>query len=49
MTPNVNRLVIHAMADDESFISRKVASHADLENYASLGGKIAWDSARTRT
>ncbi len=43
MTPNVNRLVIHAMADDESFISRKVASHADLENYASLGGKIAWD------
>jgi len=43
VTPNVNRLVIHAMTDDESFISRKVASHADLENYASLGGKIAWN------
>ena len=44
VTPNVNRLVINAMADEDSFISRKVASHADLSNYTSLGGKIAWDT-----
>lgn len=43
VTPNVNRLVIHAMADDDGFISRKVAAHSDLENYTSLDGKIVWD------
>ncbi len=31
------------MADYDSFISKTVATHCDLENYTSLGKKIAWN------
>ncbi len=31
------------MADYDSFISKTVATHSDLENYKSLGKKIEWD------
>jgi len=43
VTPNVNRLFINYLGDYDSFISRTVATHADLENYKSLGKNIAWD------
>lgn len=42
VTANVNRLVINALADYDTFISRKVATNGDLENYTSLGKKILW-------
>ena len=42
VTPNVNKLVVNALADYDIFISRTVATHCDLENYKSLGKKIAW-------
>jgi ATP-dependent exoDNAse (exonuclease V) beta subunit len=42
VTPNVNKLVVNALADYDIFISRTVATHCDLENYKSLGKKIVW-------
>jgi exodeoxyribonuclease V beta subunit len=42
VTPNVNKLVINALADYDKFISKTVATHCDLENYTSLGKKIVW-------
>jgi ATP-dependent exoDNAse (exonuclease V) beta subunit len=42
VTPNINKLVVNALADYDIFISRTVATHCDLENYKSLGKKIAW-------
>jgi exodeoxyribonuclease V beta subunit len=43
VTPNVNRLLINYLGDYDSFISKTVATHCDLENYTSLGKKITWD------
>jgi ATP-dependent exoDNAse (exonuclease V) beta subunit len=43
VTPNVNRLLINYLGDYDSFISKTVATHCDLENYKSLGKNIAWD------
>ena len=43
VTPNVNRLVINYLADYDSFISKTVSTHVDLENYTSLGKKINWN------
>lgn len=43
VTPNVNKLVLSALGDYDSFISKAVAKHSDLENYKSLGKNIAWD------
>ncbi|PKN05998.1 MAG: hypothetical protein CVU72_06725, partial [Deltaproteobacteria bacterium HGW-Deltaproteobacteria-7] len=40
---NVQRWVVHAMTDYESFIARTVATHSDLEDYKGLGMKIRWD------
>lgn len=34
--------VIKALGSYDSFISKKVASHSDLRNYAALGKKIEW-------
>ncbi len=42
---NVQNRVINVMADYDSFISKTVATHSDLENYTSLGKKIAWDKS----
>ena len=42
---NVQRWVIHAMTNYESFIARTVATHSDLEDYKGLGKKIAWDQS----
>ncbi len=42
---NVRNRVINALADYESFISKTVASHSTLENYTSLGKKIAWNKS----
>jgi len=43
VTPNVNRLFINSLSDYDDFISKTVATHRDLENYTSLGMKIAWN------
>jgi len=43
VTPNVNKLVVNALADYDIFISRTVATHVDLETYTSLGKKIKWN------
>ena len=43
VTPNVNNCVINYLADYDSFISKTVATHCDLENYKSLGKNIKWD------
>lgn len=43
VTPNINNRVINYLADYDSFISKTVATHWDLENYKSLGKNIAWD------
>ncbi|PKN76819.1 MAG: hypothetical protein CVU52_03155 [Deltaproteobacteria bacterium HGW-Deltaproteobacteria-10] len=40
---NVKNRVINALTDYDSFISKTVATHSDLENYISLGKKIDWD------
>jgi exodeoxyribonuclease V beta subunit len=40
--PNVNKLVVNALADYDIFISRTVATQCDLEKYKSLGKKIVW-------
>jgi ATP-dependent exoDNAse (exonuclease V) beta subunit len=42
---NVQKLVINALSDYDSFISKTVASHSDLKNYKSLGKNIAWDES----
>ena len=42
---NVQNRVIKVLADYENFISKTVSTHADLENYTSLGKKIAWDKS----
>jgi ATP-dependent exoDNAse (exonuclease V) beta subunit len=43
VTPNVNKLVINALADYDKLISKTVATHCDLENYKSLGKNIKWN------
>ncbi|PKN88758.1 MAG: hypothetical protein CVU51_03505 [Deltaproteobacteria bacterium HGW-Deltaproteobacteria-1] len=45
MPSRINSWVTNALADYEIFMSRTVASHADLENYTGLGKKIAWDES----
>ncbi len=40
---NVKNRVINVMADYDSFVSKTVATHSDLENYTSLGKNIAWE------
>ena len=40
---NIQNRVINVLIDYESFISKTVATHSDLENYKSLGKNIAWD------
>jgi len=42
ITPAVNNRVINTLSDYDSFISRTVATHSDLENYKSLGKTIEW-------
>jgi len=42
---NVQRWVINAMTDYDSFIAKTVATHSDLENYTGLGKKIIWDQS----
>jgi ATP-dependent exoDNAse (exonuclease V) beta subunit len=42
---NVQNRVINYLSDYESFISKTVATHTDLENYTSLGKKIEWDKS----
>ena len=39
---NVQSRVINALSDYENFISKKVATHSDLEHYTGLGKKIEW-------
>ncbi len=39
---NVNNRVIQYLAHYETFISKTVATHSDLENYKSLGKNIVW-------
>jgi ATP-dependent exoDNAse (exonuclease V) beta subunit len=40
---SIQKRVINYLSDYESFISKTVATHSDLENYKSLGKNIAWD------
>jgi len=40
---NVQNRVINTLVDYDSFISKTVATHSDLQNYTSLGKKIEWD------
>jgi ATP-dependent exoDNAse (exonuclease V) beta subunit len=42
---NVQNRVIKVLSDYDSFISKTVASHSDLENYTSLGKKIEWNKS----
>jgi ATP-dependent exoDNAse (exonuclease V) beta subunit len=42
---NVQNRVINYLSDYDIFISKTVASHSNLENYTSLGKKIAWDKS----
>ena len=42
---HVRNRVINALADYDNFISKTVATHADLENYTSLGKNIVWDKS----
>ena len=42
---HVRNRVIKALADYDNFISKTVATHADLENYTSLGKNIVWDKS----
>jgi len=44
VSPNVNNRVIQYLADYETFMSKTVASHSDLENYKSLGKNIVWSN-----
>ena len=39
----VRTRVINALVDYDNFMSKTVATHADLENYKSLGKNIVWD------
>lgn len=41
--PNVNRLVVNALTDYDTFINRSVAGYNDLTNYSALGKKINWN------
>lgn len=41
---NVNNRVIKYFADYETFMSKTVATHSDLENYKSLGKNIVWSN-----
>jgi exodeoxyribonuclease V beta subunit len=43
VTSRTNDWVINALADFDSFISKTVSTHSDLENYKSLGKTIKWD------
>ena len=40
---SVQNRVIKYLSDYESFISKTVSTHSDLEDYKSLGKNIAWD------
>jgi ATP-dependent exoDNAse (exonuclease V) beta subunit len=42
---HVQSRVINVLADYDSFISKTVATHSDLQNYRSLGKKIGWDKS----
>ena len=42
---NVQNRVIKALSDYDNFISKTVATHADLENYVSLGKNIVWNKS----
>jgi ATP-dependent exoDNAse (exonuclease V) beta subunit len=43
VTSRTNDWVINALADFDSFISKTVSTHSDLEKYKSLGKTIKWD------
>ncbi len=43
VAPAVKNRVINYLGDYDNFISKTAASHADLENYTSLGKNIKWD------
>lgn len=43
LTPQVNKRVVDCLVEYEDFISKKVATHSDLQHYASLGKNIKWD------
>ncbi|MDP2853265.1 MAG: UvrD-helicase domain-containing protein [Smithellaceae bacterium] len=45
VSARVNSWVINALTDYDSFISKVVAAHSDLETYTSLGKKIMWDQS----
>jgi ATP-dependent exoDNAse (exonuclease V) beta subunit len=45
LADSVQKRVINYLSDYESFISKTVATHSDLENYVSLGKKIEWDKS----
>ncbi|MHB8137611.1 MAG: UvrD-helicase domain-containing protein [Smithellaceae bacterium] len=45
MPARINSGVIKALSNYESFMSKTVATHSDLENYISLGQKITWDKS----
>ena len=42
---NVRNRVINVLVNYDSFISKTVAIHSDLENYLSLGKNIVWDKS----
>ena len=42
---NVQNRVIKVLADYDNFMSKTVATHADLEDYTSLGKNIVWDKS----
>jgi ATP-dependent exoDNAse (exonuclease V) beta subunit len=42
---NVQNRVIKALTDYDSFISKTVATHSDLQNYKSLSKNIEWDNS----
>ncbi|HPD55980.1 MAG TPA: UvrD-helicase domain-containing protein [Smithellaceae bacterium] len=41
--PAVKSRVINYLGDYDNFVSKTLATHADLENYTSLGKNIKWD------
>lgn len=43
VAPAVKNRVINYLGDYDNFISKTAASHADLEDYTSLGKNIKWD------
>ena len=41
----IQNWVINSLSDYDTFISKTVATHSDLENYTSLGKKIIWNKS----